>query len=119
MTQWPADQVERRSVSDLVPYAPIDITQLNFGSDTKVISALAVTVSSTALFVAVASPAFAQDSAPQSSAVEEATGADAIIVTGTRRNDRTVLESAVPVDVFSADDFKAQPAPQFLALKSN
>jgi hypothetical protein len=35
----------------------------------KVISALAVTVSSTALFVAVASPAFAQDSAPQSSAV--------------------------------------------------
>ena len=69
----------------------------------KVISALAVTVSSTALFVAVASPAFAQDSAPQSSAVEEATGADAIIVTGTRLTDRTVADSTVPVDVISAE----------------
>ncbi len=35
-----------------------------------------------------------------------------IIVTGTRRTDRTVAESAVPIDVFSADDFKAQPSPQ-------
>lgn len=39
-----------------------------------------------------------------------------IVVTGTRRNDRTVLESAVPVDVFSADDFKAQPAPQLQTI---
>lgn len=44
-------------------------------------------------------------------AQDEETG-PAIVVTGTRRTDRTVLESAVPVDVFSADDFKAQPAPQ-------
>jgi iron complex outermembrane receptor protein len=39
-----------------------------------------------------------------------------IVVTGTRRTDRTVLESAVPVDVFSADDFKAQPAPQLQTI---
>lgn len=40
-------------------------------------------------------------------------GADnTIIVTGTRRTDRTVAESAVPIDVFNADDFKAQPSPQ-------
>jgi iron complex outermembrane receptor protein len=69
----------------------------------KLISALAVTVSTTALFVAAANPAFAQDSAPQDSAVEEATGVDAIIVTGTRRTDRTVADSTVPVDVISAD----------------
>lgn len=70
----------------------------------NLMSALAVTVSSTALFIAAASPAFAQqDSAPQDSAVEEATGADAIIVTGTRRTDRTVANSTVPVDVISGD----------------
>ena len=70
----------------------------------NLMSALAVTVSSTALFVAAASPAFAQqDNAPQDSAVEEATGADAIIVTGTRRTDRTVADSTVPVDVISGD----------------
>lgn len=69
----------------------------------KLTSALAVTVSTTALFVAAANPAFAQDSAPQGSAVEEATGADAIIVTGTRRTDRTVADSTVPVDIISSE----------------
>ena len=39
-----------------------------------------------------------------------------IVVTGTRRTDRTVLESAVPVDVFTADDFRAQPAPQLQTI---
>lgn len=69
----------------------------------KFISALAVTVSTTALFVAAANPAFAQDSAPQDAATEEATGVDAIIVTGTRRTDRTVADSTVPVDIISAE----------------
>ena len=69
----------------------------------KLISALAVTVSTTALFVAAANPAFAQDSAPQDAVVEEATGQDAIIVTGTRRTDRTVADSTVPVDIISAE----------------
>lgn len=39
-----------------------------------------------------------------------------IVVTGTRRTDRTVLESSAPVDVFSADDFKAQPSPQLQTI---
>jgi iron complex outermembrane receptor protein len=69
----------------------------------KLISALAVTVSTTALFIAAANPAFAQDSAPQDAVAEEATGQDAIIVTGTRRTDRTVADSTVPVDIISAD----------------
>ncbi|MFN3452824.1 MAG: TonB-dependent receptor, partial [Sphingorhabdus sp.] len=71
----------------------------------KLISALAVTVSSTALFVAAANPAFAQqDIATQEAEAEEATGVDAIIVTGTRRTDRTVADSTVPVDVISGDE---------------
>jgi iron complex outermembrane receptor protein len=70
----------------------------------KLISALAVTVSSTALFVAAANPAFAQQDTPaQAAEAEEATGINAIIVTGTRRTDRTVADSTVPVDVISGE----------------
>ena len=70
----------------------------------KLISALAVTVSSTALFVATANPAFAQqDTSAQAAEAEEATGINAIIVTGTRRTDRTVADSTVPVDVISGE----------------
>lgn len=70
----------------------------------KLISALAVTVSSTALFVAAANPAFAQqDASAQAAEAEEATGINAIIVTGTRRTDRTVADSTVPVDVISGE----------------
>ena len=70
----------------------------------KLISALAVTVSSTALFVAAANPAFAQqDTSTQAAEAEEATGINAIIVTGTRRTDRTVADSTVPVDVISGE----------------
>lgn len=39
-----------------------------------------------------------------------------IVVTGTRRTDRTVTESAVPVDVFNANDIKTQPAPQLQTM---
>nr|WP_315459443.1 TonB-dependent receptor [uncultured Sphingorhabdus sp.] len=70
----------------------------------KLISTLAITVSATALFVSAASPAYAQSTAPQAVAQEEATGQDAIIVTGTRRTDRTVADSPVPVDVISGDE---------------
>ncbi len=70
----------------------------------KLISALAVTVSSTALFVAAANPAFAQqDTSTQAAEAEEATGINAIIVTGTRRTDRTVADSTVPIDVISGE----------------
>jgi iron complex outermembrane receptor protein len=70
----------------------------------------------------MAAPALAVDAAADAAAEEQAAEAAApsedatIIVTGTRRNDRTVLESAVPVDVFTADDFKAQPAPQLQTI---
>ncbi len=63
----------------------------------------------------VAAPALAAEDQPAAAAAEEKEEAT-IVVTGTRRTDRTVLESAVPVDVFSADDFKAQPAPQLQTI---
>ena len=56
--------------------------------------------------VALAHPADAQ-TLPADVAVADAPR-DAIIVTGTRRTHRTVSESTVPVDVFSADDLKSQ-----------
>jgi iron complex outermembrane recepter protein len=39
-----------------------------------------------------------------------------LVVTGTRRTDRTALESSVPIDVFTAEDFRAQPAPQLQTI---
>jgi iron complex outermembrane receptor protein len=42
--------------------------------------------------------------------------ADTIVVTGTRRTDRTVTESAVPIDVFTAQDLKTQPSPQLQTM---
>ncbi len=49
-------------------------------------------------------------------AQDETITGDTIVVTGTRRTDRTVAESPVPIDVFSADDFKAQPSPQLQSI---
>ncbi len=42
-----------------------------------------------------------------------------IIVTGTRRTDRTVAESPVPIDVFSADDIRVQASPQLQTILKN
>jgi iron complex outermembrane receptor protein len=50
-------------------------------------------------------PAFAQGEAPQAEA--EAPG-QTIIVTGTRRTDRTVIESATPIDVYGGEELQKQ-----------
>jgi iron complex outermembrane recepter protein len=63
-------------------------------------SLLAISASLAALTIGGISPAFAQDEAQ---ADEPAEGQNAIIVTGTRRTDRTVADSPVPVDVISGD----------------
>ncbi|HEX8262091.1 MAG TPA: TonB-dependent receptor [Allosphingosinicella sp.] len=66
--------------------------------------ALLTTLSSLAL---ASGPAFAQDSdpaAPADTAAEAPAGNDeTIVITGTRRTDRTVADSPVPVDVIGAD----------------
>jgi iron complex outermembrane receptor protein len=49
---------------------------------------------------------------------EKAAG-DTIVVTGTRRTDRTVTESAVPVDVFTTQDLKTQASPSLQTILKN
>ena len=56
-------------------------------------------LSTLSLIAFTSTPLFAQDAADGAAPVDEAT----IIVTGTRRTDRTVADSTVPVDVISAD----------------
>ncbi len=77
------------------------------------ISALAVS----GLCADVASAQTVQTAAAGAAAVENA--GDTIIVTGTRRTDRTVTESAVPVDVFSGADIKVQASPSLQTILKN
>ena len=76
----------------------------------------ATTVSLMALAVAsLGNAAQAQTPAPVT-AQARADADDTIVVTGTRRTDRTVTESSVPVDVFTAQDLKTQPSPQLQTM---
>jgi iron complex outermembrane recepter protein len=63
--------------------------------------------------VAGAQTAPASDAAASSDTVNE------VIVTGTRRTDRTVAESAAPIDVLSGADLNAQPTGNMLDTLSN
>ena len=64
------------------------------------------------VLASMAAPALAAADDQEAAAAEGSKEDTTIIVTGTRRTDRTVAESAVPIDVFTTDDFKAQPSPQ-------
>jgi iron complex outermembrane receptor protein len=59
---------------------------------------------------AAANSALAQQAAPQGAG----SVLDEVVVTGTRRTDRTVTDSASPVDVISAVELRAQPAANML-----
>lgn len=61
------------------------------------------TVLGTAVSLALAAPAFAQQA---SGDAVSATNLDTVIVTGTRASGRTVLESTAPADVLSAEDLR-------------
>ncbi len=62
------------------------------------------------LATAAANSALAQQApAPGANAV-----IDEVVVTGTRRTDRTVTDSASPVDVISSVELRAQPAGNML-----
>lgn len=68
----------------------------------------------------IAQPVFAQTSptAPVTAAVAEAPGEE-IIVLGTRRTDRSVLDSASPIDVIGGAELAAQPAADMLDVIKN
>lgn len=65
---------------------------------------LAVRVAAIAIAAATAVPATAQDAAESPASVEgEAQPQSQIVVTGTRRSDRTVADSPVPIDVIGGE----------------
>ncbi len=70
-------------------------------------------LASAAAFAGVAAPqaAFAQATAAAS---DEAAASQSIVVIGTRRTDRTVADSASPIDVISAADLTTQPTANLL-----
>lgn len=65
-----------------------------------------------------AQAAFAQDDSVAAEGAEPASG-DVIIVTGTRRTDRTVSESAVPIDVIGSEALLNQGATETNRLLNN
>ncbi len=69
-------------------------------------------LASAAAFAGVAAPqaAFAQEAA----SADDAAAAQSIVVIGTRRTDRTVADSASPIDVISAADIATQPTSNLL-----
>ena len=66
------------------------------------------TIVATLLTVAGAQSALAQQATPSGAAAGSAL--DEVIITGTRRTDRTVTDSASPVDIISNVELRSQPA---------
>jgi len=72
-----------------------------------------------AVALAVAAQATAQEK-PKAAADESATNAlTEVIVTGTRRQDRTVAESSAPIDVLTGTDLANQPSSNMLDTLGN
>ena len=77
-------------------------------------------VATAALAIAGSNVAFAQSgSAGQPQADEDKEVAQSIVVIGTRRTDRTVTDSASPVDVIAAAELNSQPTPNMLDAVRN
>lgn len=76
---------------------------------------LTMTAAAAAVAFSLASPAHAQEA--QDGASEE--DVKTIVVIGTRRTDRTVTDSASPVDVISAAEISNQPTPNMLDVVKN
>ena len=71
----------------------------------KLIRCLPVSAVFLAAATGVGQVAYAQEGAQPEEGIEE------IITTGTRRSERTVSESAVPIDVISGDEFENMGTP--------
>lgn len=88
----------------------------NFGGISKAALAVGTLISSHSAWAAYDVEEAMQTAVEAVAQEEDDTTRADIVVTGTRRTDRTVIESAVPIDVFTADDFRAQPAPQLQTI---
>lgn len=91
--------------------------------DSASVTAIKVALGTAALF-GIAEPAFAQSSASVISSASAAVEAgdepgSAIVVLGTRRTDRSVTDSASPVDIIGAEELATQPAADMLDILKN
>ena len=77
----------------------------------------AFTISVGAMAAVIAAPAWAQNEGATEAA--EAAPGDAIIVTGTRRTDRTVADSPVPIDIISSEALQDRGATETNRLLNN
>ena len=77
----------------------------------------AFTISVGAMAAVIAAPAWAQNEGATEAA--EAAPGDAIIVTGTRRTDRTVADSPVPIDIISSEALQNSGATETNRLLNN
>lgn len=87
------------------------------GADMKPLPLLAASAS----LVASIHPVAAQQasSSPAAAEATEASEVSEVIVTGTRRSDRTVLESSAPIDVLSGTDLQSEATTNMLDTLSN
>lgn len=72
----------------------------------------------TTALAAMTAPAFSQTPAAPDQAAEESPN-DTIVVIGTRRTDRSVTDSASPIDIIGAQELKTQPAADMLEVLKN
>ena len=78
---------------------------------------LALIITATLAAAATAPSALAQQAAP--TGASEPSGLAEIVITGTRRTDRTVTDSASPVDIISSAELQSQPAANMLDQLKN
>ena len=84
-----------------------------------------LTSAATLASLLAANPAFAQDAPaaaappPAAAPVPVAIDTDQIVITGTRRTDRTVTNSASPIDVISSQEIVGQPTANILDSVKN
>ena len=87
--------------------------------DSTSLAAIKIALGAASMF-GVASPALAQSAgAPATSADAIAEAAESIVVLGTRRTDRSITDSASPVDVIGAEELASQPAGDMLDVLRN
>ena len=81
----------------------------------------AMMLASLSAMAVVATPAFAQapQAAPQAAADDAAPKGEDIVVIGTRRTDRSVTDSASPIDVIAATELAASPSVNLLDTVRN
>ena len=76
-------------------------------------------LASAAAFTALIAPDIATAQQATSATADDAAAAESIVVIGTRRTDRTVADSASPIDVVTAADLTSQPSANMLDTVKN